>query len=62
MELVQRVSKTDLMRNFRQVTSTVQRGRMAVVESGGEPNEMLEQMIAAGCRSPVSKPDSLLTS
>ena len=37
MEFVQRVSKTGLARNMRRVISGVQRGRIAVVESHGEP-------------------------
>jgi predicted HTH domain antitoxin len=37
MELVQHVSRTDLARNLQQVIRAVQRGRMAVVETHGEP-------------------------
>jgi len=37
VEFVQRVSKTDLVRNLRRVISAVQRGRTAVIESHGEP-------------------------
>lgn len=45
MEMVQRVRKTDLMRNMRQVIQSVQRGQTALIESHGQPEVAIVDII-----------------
>ncbi|MBN2002054.1 MAG: hypothetical protein JXA21_01750 [Anaerolineae bacterium] len=45
MTIVQRVSRTDLARNTRRVLSDVQRGRTALIESHGEPEAALLDIV-----------------
>lgn len=45
MTLIQRVSRTDLARNTRRVLRDVQRGRTALIESHGEPEAALVDIV-----------------
>lgn len=45
MQLVQHVRKTDLARNTRQVLRNVQRGRTAIVESHGQPEAAIVDIV-----------------
>lgn len=45
MEMVQRVRKTDLVRNMRQVIQSVQRGQTALIESHGQPEVAIVDII-----------------
>jgi len=45
MAVVQRVSRTELARNTRRVLADVQRGRTAVIESHGEPEAVLLDIV-----------------
>jgi hypothetical protein len=45
MQLVQRVRKTDLARNTRQVLRNVQRGRTAIIESHGQPEAAIVDIV-----------------
>lgn len=45
MTVIQRVSRTDLARNTHRVLSDVQRGRTALIESHGEPEAALLDII-----------------
>ncbi|MBN1875804.1 MAG: UPF0175 family protein [Anaerolineae bacterium] len=45
MTLVQRVSRTELARNTRRILTAVQRGHTAVIESHGEPEAALIDII-----------------
>ena len=45
MESVQRISKTDLARNTRQVLNTVMRGQTALIESHGKPEAAIIDIV-----------------
>lgn len=45
MESVQRISKTDLARNTREVLNTVMRGQTALIESHGKPEAAIIDII-----------------
>ena len=45
VEFIQRVSKTDLARHVRQVIRTVQRGHTAMIESHGEPEAAIIDIV-----------------
>ena len=45
MEIVQRVRKTDLARNMRQVIQSVQRGQTALIESHGQPEVAIVDIV-----------------
>jgi predicted HTH domain antitoxin len=45
MDVVQRVSRTELARNTRRVLSDVQRGRTALIENYGEPEAALLDIV-----------------
>ena len=45
MQLVQRVRKTDLARNTRQVLRNVQRGRTAIIENHGQPEAAIVDIV-----------------
>jgi predicted HTH domain antitoxin len=45
MTVIQRVSRTDLARNTRRVLRDVQRGRTALIESHGEPEAALLDIV-----------------